>query len=401
MPGVRWSDNAPQVLSALLLELVRHRHLQMLFDGLRGPRSDTPAFMLHPPDLMEAGNMLRQRHAVPARPSGEVVVYPDPPVPAEELAFLRDTFPFLHLHSMSEWTALRAAGGLLDPKERVETTRPTPFLGLSVGLSISESETWNSLGLIADHQDDLAIDVARQLILLGARLLWAGDLRPKGLGVRLEALVRAYHQAARAPQDHIASIPAWPNHQHLSDKDLQPLRAVADVIRLGRPHADQSQPDPPALDAICYSLMRRELARLSDARIILGGRLVGHRGRYPGIAEEAFETVRVGAPLYIVGGFGGAARAVYDAIAATGPEVSLKTIWDERRKDQKVLETNAAYDRLAADLALDLHVDHDEMLKCFKDLGTQKGCPTATSSARQRTSGSPCRKTCTKYWRCS
>jgi glutamine---fructose-6-phosphate transaminase (isomerizing) len=47
----------------------------------------------------------------------------------------------------------------------------------------------------------------------------------------------------------------------------------------------------------------------SQARIILGGRL-GFMGRYPGIAEEALETIRSGAALYIIGGFGGASRAV-------------------------------------------------------------------------------------------
>ncbi len=131
---------------------------------------------------------------------------------------------------------------------------------------------------------------------------------------------------------------------------------------------DLAAAQPEALDALCFSLTR-QMAGDGKARIILGGKLKGYRGRYPGIVEEALETISLGLPLYIVGGFGGAARAVFDAITGMDCEPSLRAAWDEHCSDQKVRETNAAYDQLAQDLQLDLRVDHEAMLQSFKNLG--------------------------------
>lgn len=115
--------------------------------------------------------------------------------------------------------------------------------------------------------------------------------------------------------------------------------------------------------------MRRPLATDTQARIILGGRLTGYRGRYPGIVEETLETVLSGAALYIVGGFGGASRAVYDALAQEGTDTALDIAWRERCKDGLLHEANAEYDDLAQSLTLDLRVDHPAMLLQLNEFG--------------------------------
>jgi SLOG cluster2/TIR domain len=372
MPVVRWNKNPDQVVNALLLELVRTRYLSGLFGVLSRGSGEAPLFMLHPPDIMETSSVARSHDAIkaPAIHNPRTCVYPDPPLPAEELAFLRETFPALHLHSISEWTALRSAGLLTSGSGSLDEGRPLPLTGCSIGLSISESESWRDLGLISEHQDDFAEGLSRELILLGGRIVWGGDLRPDGLGARLERLVRAYHQAAHAPQDHVACYLAWPNHHKVDPSDLQARRALADIICLPPPAVDIASTSRSALEAICYSMMRRELARHSDARIILGGKLIQYRGRYPGVTEEAFETVSMGGPIYIVGGFGGAAEATYEAI--TGAASVLAGAWHEHRKQEGVSATIAAYNELGARLQLHLRVDHDTMLKCFRELGPEE-----------------------------
>ena len=62
--------------------------------------------------------------------------------------------------------------------------------------------------------------------------------------------------------------------------------------------------------------MRERQAFEVDARIILGGRLspTDYKGRMPGILEEVFLTIKAKRPIYLVGAFGGCARAVIDAI---------------------------------------------------------------------------------------
>jgi hypothetical protein len=325
--------------------------------------------MLHPPDIMDAGSVLRagDGQGTTTASKVELVIYPDPPLPVEELSFLREAFPTIHLHSLSEWTALRAARLLSDPSSSPAGRRQFPLSELSIGLSVSSAESWTSLGLIAEHQDDYVIDIARELILLGARLLWGGDLRPDGVGVRLETLVQTYHHTNHAPQDHIACYLAWPIHHKVPTRDLRARRAFADVQCLPSPTSAKAH--PAALDALCFSLMRRRLASDSQARIILGGKLSGYMGRYPGIAEEALETILSKAPLYIIGGFGGASRAVYDAIAAPGSNTALEIAWHERIKNLTVQDTNAQYDALAQSLDLNLRVDHQAMLRCFGEFG--------------------------------
>jgi hypothetical protein len=375
MPVVRWRNDAGEVISSLLLELVRTHHIRLLFESLSSQETPTPRFMLHPPDIMEASSVLVAAGRKTATPTVDLVVYPDPPLPAEELTFLGLAFPSIHLHSLSEWTALRSAGILSRTVPSVQN-RPCPLTGLSIGVSVSSAESWTQLGLIAEHQDDYIVDIARQLILLGARLLWGGDLRPEGLGRRLESLVQVYHQADHAPQDHIACYLAWPNHRGVSPKDLQERRTFADVLCLPNlpPVAETSitlnaRVTPDAQDAVCFSLMRRQLATESQARIILGGKLTGYRGRYPGIVEESLESILSGGALYIVGGFGGASRAVYDAIAQNGAGTALDPAWSERCKDEVVQQTNAAYDELAQALNLDLRVDHPTLLQHFREFG--------------------------------
>jgi len=279
---------------------------------------------------------------------------------------LREAFPPLRLHSFSEWTALRAAGLLLTG-DTCDEERPLPLTGCSIALSVSESESWRELGLLSEHQDDFVEVLARELILLGGRILWGGDLRPEGLGTRLERLVRAYHQATHAPQDHVACYLAWPIHHKVNPDDLQARRALAEIICLPRPNVDVASAQLPALEAICYSLMRQEVARNSKARIILGGKLRQYRGRYPGVAEEAFETIRIGVPTYIVGGFGGGARAVYEAIA--GSADGLATAWREHTEHEGVKTMIDAYNRLGEHPGVNLRVAHESMLTCFRDLG--------------------------------
>ena len=46
------------------------------------------------------------------------------------------------------------------------------------------------------------------------------------------------------------------------------------------------------------------------ARVILGGKVQGYTGFLPGIFEEALVTLESGAPLYLLGGFGGAAEVL-------------------------------------------------------------------------------------------
>ena len=60
--------------------------------------------------------------------------------------------------------------------------------------------------------------------------------------------------------------------------------------------------------------MRSRITALAQARLVTGGRLEGFAGLVPGVAEEAWLSLTQKKPLYVAGGFGGAARAVSDTL---------------------------------------------------------------------------------------
>ena len=78
-----------------------------------------------------------------------------------------------------------------------------------------------------------------------------------------------------------------------------------------RPHFGHPQDPFAKTDAPhAYSSMRRYLAAITDARVLIGGKLAGFAGAMPGIVEEAIVAVQARHPLYVSAGFGGAAALV-------------------------------------------------------------------------------------------
>jgi hypothetical protein len=71
------------------------------------------------------------------------------------------------------------------------------------------------------------------------------------------------------------------------------------------------------------TLMREKITELSQARLVIGGKLANFSGVIPGVVEEAYLSLKGGKPLFLVGGFGGAARAVCDQLRGVArPEFS-------------------------------------------------------------------------------
>lgn len=60
--------------------------------------------------------------------------------------------------------------------------------------------------------------------------------------------------------------------------------------------------------------MRTHITELSQARLVIGGKLRGYAGVVPGVIEEAWLSLKQKRPIYVIGGYGGAARAVSDLL---------------------------------------------------------------------------------------
>jgi hypothetical protein len=66
--------------------------------------------------------------------------------------------------------------------------------------------------------------------------------------------------------------------------------------------------------------MRERMTRDIGVRVVLGGKVAGYSGKYPGIVEETYLAMLSGKPVYILGGFGGAAYVIAQALQGEVPK---------------------------------------------------------------------------------
>jgi hypothetical protein len=52
---------------------------------------------------------------------------------------------------------------------------------------------------------------------------------------------------------------------------------------------------------------------------VLGGQLSGYKGKMPGLAEEVYLAMRERKPVFLLGGFGGCAHAIIEALCGGTP----------------------------------------------------------------------------------
>ncbi len=316
-PTVVWNDNPQPVVSRALVECLRAAHFRaereriVLAAGLPGDTVD----LCRPPELLDLiQGPVRRGHAC-------VVLHPDPELPTAHRTLLSLAHPKLKL--VTPTSAFRRMAGASGPVAN-------PFDGKQIAFSISESPDVDGPGGYAkEHIDDVAVFLARCLIASGAHLAYGGDFRQGGYTEIFSELISAYRQTAGDSDDIL--------HNYLAA--VVPLDEAPDNLPIEAHHLDHPPlksetvlPSPKSPGganvpkALYFSDMRRVMTAHMLARIILGGRSEpaieeieqeGYRGLYPGVVEEAWQGLKFGQPLYVVGGFGGAGGIVA-ALMANG-----------------------------------------------------------------------------------
>lgn len=87
------------------------------------------------------------------------------------------------------------------------------------------------------------------------------------------------------------------------------------------------------------TLMRHKTTFQTQARIVIGGKLQGFSGLYPGVVEEAWWSVTAKRPLYLAGLFGGAAQAVIDLLLGRDrPEIANPLLGSQGMTHETILQ---------------------------------------------------------------
>jgi hypothetical protein len=317
---VATGDNYSEIIIAAVREYLRKLYVEGRFQSLAemGFVPKARFYLFRPPEPIDGALIVRttQEHRrdsgpTPGEHSGENVLYPDPPLSTTELEVLSRLFPDVQFVTPT-------------------TVNLRSLDGLKVALSISESDDASSFGQSRLHLLAAMIEIARHVLTRGGIIAYGGDLRNRadyGFTRQLFELIYAYKDLNRPPLERIwnflahhvaAELPGEEEAVLLElatfEKPLPESLATRFSLQPGKkqPVLDDT-PEHRYIRARCLTAMREAMSEKMDARIVIGGRVTGHQGKYPGILEEAALALGV-KPLFLVGAFGGCARILILAL---------------------------------------------------------------------------------------
>ena len=357
VPVLRWGGDPREAVDLVLKETLRHLHASALLGQRKAPGE---VVLPSAPELLTVVRL----------PKGSSVLYPDPPLGNEELELLKQA-------GVSALTPLQRYANQV---ERLREDRP-------VAMSLSESGDTEKYGLAQVHLDRARSEIARYLLLAGARLAYGGHLGKDGNSLALFELVRAHGAPSFIPAHKIESWIGWP--VPLTDAQRAEFEELATFVRVKRPPELKPGDDPDFVDEPSFfsaeksplhryawargmTAMRMAQTRGTWARIVLGGTIgptlkampdgtrktVWYSSRIPGVLEETLLSLKEKQPVYLVGAFGGCARLVLDAMEGRERE---ELTWDFHKQAPHASEMRQLYGTE--------WWDYPDMVKFLRDTG--------------------------------
>jgi hypothetical protein len=230
-----------------------------------------------------------------------------------------------------------------------------------VGVSVSDpGKAENERhGTLNAHTRHAFVEIVRQIFAAGGSFAYGGHLEAEGYTDTLLSLLRTYSLADRPAAERVHQYLARPTRESLTAQQELDLATYATPVEV--PAVGEGD-DRVAL-AREFTAMRELMNEDIDARIVMGGKLVGYVGRWPGVVEEAYLAIEHGRCVYVVGGLGGAAERVARAVRGEWPS-DLEADPEVPGRSQD--ELRAIFD--GADLRNGLDDEENEQLMCTTDL---------------------------------
>lgn len=341
VPVVRWAgQNAAdftlqieRIILTVLLETLRFRFQEELIKYQFDMLADKPKHLMilkHAPELLDLLGDAEQLSQTPAH-----YLYPDPPLGNEELKLLKRFAPDAAFTTPVQLIReLAATGGAL--------------ANHTIGISISESGMMEERGLSVDHLKDVMVEGARYLLAAGYSIAYGGDINySDGFNFvnLLKDMVLTYRADYKQKNARVTNYVAYPLSRlikpsleaslieaikfvHVPPAAHLPFDSAADGSALlkGETVEDQFR------FSECLTAMRMQMNAAIDARIVLGGKLTGYKGKYPGLLEEVLIAVKSAKPVYLIGAFGGCTAAIIEAIKGSKPETLTQSFQEKNVK---------------------------------------------------------------------
>lgn len=195
--------------------------------------------------------------------------------------------------------------------------------GVTVGISASDSQDLSRLGFVETHFRLAVGEIARCVVVSGGRLSYAGRIDPTGYTA---FLVNELQRFSRRDRPLLVTL-SFGEHRSLSLDQLRTNReemglfgSIECLDAEGRAMNETADRQDPAVQVsqeiarTSLTAMRKHLAEICDARVLIGGRRTGYIGAMPGLIEECIFCVEHKKPVYLVGGFGGVTLDIVKAL---------------------------------------------------------------------------------------
>ena len=218
-------------------------------------------------------------------------------------------------------------------------------LNKNIGVSISEINGTFDNGFENIHLYTAQEEISKYLLYTKNKIVYGGDISYKSEFnfVKILAEIADSYGNRDVPIINHVCYPLDKNIDINIKAKYKTIIEFKEFNELEVNHDDEIMPYSHLESLISFSknlsLMRKMMAKNTDARIMLGGKHTGYLGKYPGLLEEAYYTLKEGKPLFLIGGFGGISKLIIDL--RKGLEVKELTFeWQKEDKNnyQKDIE---------------------------------------------------------------
>lgn len=320
-----------RILEAALLETVRFYYSTLVLEeAKRVGWINADSFIYpRPPEASDVSKIfIKNGDNISCRHNA--LVYPEPPVYNEEMAFLKDL------------------GIEIDTPL---TCNVCNLKGRRIGVSISDpnDEELIAIGQNKVHLTRVAQDLARHLLIREATLIYGGDLRQDGFTKFIFDEALAVQARTKSQNIHVENYIAWPIYkkdtaqvtkwkaEYLSIAkmiELTPSDDVDDLIINKDIFLSPTNAQNRFVWSRCLTNMRREMIGSCDVRISAGGRHSGYAGCMPGVLEEIWIALEMEKPIFLLGGFGGVTASVCGLIQNEEESEKLTEQWQIKNNSE-------------------------------------------------------------------
>ncbi len=302
VPSTVYHGDWRPVINLLLRTAIDYIYESQLLESLC---DDQATYLPYPPEAHSLSILKNDK---------TTVYYPEPPLGNEEME------------------VLNSISAQMTNKKNFKTPMEQQALDnrlndAQIAISVSDSEDLPSLGIGKEMLCDLTVELSRHILKAGGKMIYGGNLSKDGYTKLFRDLSDQYGKYEKEKKDviYFTNYLSWPLYNQMSMIDKADYLSCR--VQLEECHPSAAVPPdlkhefvPPVnvdlqyMWATSLTAMRHQAEAQAKARVLVGGKTKGFSGCMAGIVEEFITARQAGHPVYLIGGFGGAAKVLSEII---------------------------------------------------------------------------------------